>query len=86
MAINANAQRMSRAEAEAALVAVETQLATHAETCATCQAARDGTGFRIWRVCPTGAECVRTHLALSHRIHYLDAKARREQRTAESEQ
>ena len=75
------ASRMTAAEAQSVLADVEKQLATHAAECPTCEAARDAGGFRIWRVCPVGAECVRTHLALSHRIHYLDARQRRTERT-----
>jgi hypothetical protein len=70
--------RMTQAEAQAALAAVDEQLAAHAKICATCRAARDGSGFRIWHVCePTGRELVRTYLALHHRLHYLAARERK---------
>ncbi len=75
--------RLTKEQAEIALATTEASLAAHADICAECRAARDGSGFRIFRVCPTGAEFVRTHLALSHRIHYLAAKARRNAGTQE---
>jgi hypothetical protein len=73
-----SAVRMTAEQAQAALAETEAALAKHAETCATCKASPDGGGFRIWRVCPVGASFVRTHLALSHRIHYLAARQRRQ--------
>lgn len=76
------ANRMTQAEAAAALQETEAALSRHAQTCATCRAAyQPGSGgFRIWRVCNDGAGYVRSHLALSHRLAYLANKARRDAR------